>query len=106
MSPWLRAACTIDDCIRIISISKPLAVKTPHSLAAKSGRAVMVKPALEILALARCSWAANAGRASKTTSRAARRKDGILFLLEAKIAIGMLRTYYAKSRLLDNNFVP
>ena len=39
------------------SISRPLAVNVPHSLAANSGNAVIVKPALEILSLARRSWA-------------------------------------------------
>ncbi|MBI2531155.1 MAG: hypothetical protein HYW03_02895 [Deltaproteobacteria bacterium] len=47
--------------MRITSTSKPLAVKRPHSLAAKSGRAVMVNPALEILAFTRWSWAPKAG---------------------------------------------
>jgi hypothetical protein len=55
MSPWLKAAGTIDDCIKMISMSRPLAAKMPHSLAANSGNAVMVKPALDILALMRPS---------------------------------------------------
>jgi hypothetical protein len=38
-------------------MSNPLAVKTPQSFAANSGKAVIVKPALEILALTRRSWA-------------------------------------------------
>jgi hypothetical protein len=38
-------------------MSSPLAAKTPQSLAANSGNAVIVKPALEILALTRRSWA-------------------------------------------------
>jgi hypothetical protein len=38
-------------------MSNPFAAKTPQSLAANSGKAVMVKPALEILALTRRSWA-------------------------------------------------
>ena len=57
MSPWVRAAGTNEDCMRMTSISSPLAVNSPQSLAARSGRAVMVKPALEILSLARRSWA-------------------------------------------------
>ena len=39
------------------SMSNPLAAKTPQSFAANSGKAVIVKPALEILALTRRSWA-------------------------------------------------
>jgi hypothetical protein len=38
-------------------MSSPLAAKTPQSFAANSGKAVIVKPALEILALTRRSWA-------------------------------------------------
>src|SRR3972149_2769134 len=81
MPPWFSAACTIDDCIRIISMSKPLAVKPPHSLAARSGRAVMVKPALEILAFARCSWAPKAGYTINSAIPAAKTDRFISFLL-------------------------
>ena len=43
--------------MRISSMSSPLAAKTPQSFAASSGKAVMVNPALEILAFTRRSWA-------------------------------------------------
>ena len=40
----------------MISTSRPLALNVPQSRAAKSGSAVMVRPALEILTLVRFSW--------------------------------------------------
>jgi hypothetical protein len=44
-------------------------VNNLQSLAAKSGRAVMVKPALEILSLARRSWAQVGPEPSKAKPR-------------------------------------
>ena len=53
-------------------MSNPLAVKMPQSFAANSGKAVMVKPALEILALTRRSWAsADTARVTRSAIRAA-----------------------------------
>ena len=55
----------------MISVSSPFAVKTPHSLAANSGKAVMVNPALDILTLMRRSWDSPlAGKFHKTAVRA------------------------------------
>ena len=55
MSPCIKAAGTTEEAIKIISISNPLALKTPHSFAANSGKAVIVKAALEILVFPRRS---------------------------------------------------
>src|SRR5574341_623600 len=46
------AAAFHDDNLDVLAV----ALKTPQSRAAKSGSAVIVKPALEILALMRLSW--------------------------------------------------
>src|SRR6266545_2935129 len=54
----------------INSTSRPFALNTPQSLAAKSGSAVIVKPALEMRTLARLSWLA-AGRALRRISNSA-----------------------------------
>jgi hypothetical protein len=70
MSPCATAAAARVGLITISSTSKPLALKTPQSLAARSGKAVIVKPALEMRTLARLSWLA-AGRALRTISNSA-----------------------------------
>ena len=46
-----------DEIMTINSTSKPFALNTPQSFAASSGKAVMVKPALEMRTLVRRSCA-------------------------------------------------
>src|SRR5215510_12040757 len=57
ISPCTSAGGTSAEFMRMISISRPLAGKIPQSRAAKSGSAVIVNAALEILVFPRRSWA-------------------------------------------------
>ena len=54
----------------INSTSRPLALNVPQSLAAKSGNAVIVKPALEMRTLARLSWLEACDTSKMITARA------------------------------------
>src|SRR5437870_13278557 len=56
MSPPLSAAGASEAAMTINSTSIPFAVKIPQSFAAKSGKAVIVKPAFDILTFERRSW--------------------------------------------------
>ena len=61
MSPWAMAAAPMGGLMTMISTSRLLALKVPQSRAAKSGSAVIVKPALEMRTLVRLSWLDAAG---------------------------------------------
>src|SRR5581483_496572 len=95
------------------SISSPLALNSPQSLAASSGSAVMVKPALEILSLGRrsCAWAPSEAEAiikqqQKTIRSTCRKKFLVIRHSSQTLEEALPPSYLAKSRLLDNLFVP
>src|SRR5262245_14142025 len=93
--------------MRMISISRPLAGKIPQSRAAKSGSAVIVNAALEILVFPRRSWALPATvrdstrqlKAAKCTNEKESRRYRfvivLLWILSKELSLGLACTIKA-----------